>query len=131
MLCPVLSRMLLLAMRTSTPSHELLNVPTRDSTWARGFVAVAPGDGSAVSSTDVRQTHPRPPGRVTLHVSTDLLVPGLLEKRSHELLTLLLGKRKENKKKGRKKEKLIFFNLWLFFPFSPPCYEWDCHLTFL
>ena len=101
-------------MRTSTPSRELLTVLTRDSTWAKGFVAVASGDGSALSSTDRRQTHPRPLGRVSLHVSPDLLIPGLLERRSHKLVTLLFRKRQEKEKKRRKKGELIFINLWLF-----------------
>lgn len=112
----MLSRRLLLAVRTSTPSHELLTVLTRDSTWARGFVAVASGDGSALSSTDRRQTHPQPPGWVSLHVTPDLLVPGLLVRWSHKLVTLLFRKRQEKEKKGRKKGKLIFVDLWLFPP---------------
>lgn len=114
----MLSRRLLLAVRTSTPSHELLTVLTRDSTWARGFVAVASGDGSALSSTDRRQTHPRPPGRVSLHVSPDLLFPGLLERWSHKLVTLLFRKKARERKEREEERKIDFVDLWLF-PFSP------------
>lgn len=104
MLCTVLSGMFLLAMRTCTPSCELLNVSIKDFTLGQRVPGCGPGYWSVLSFADIRQTHPW-----SLYFSIDLLIPRLLKRWSHKLLTLLFKKGKGRKIEGEKN--LLFFFL--------------------
>lgn len=86
--------------------------------WVRGFVAVAQGCLPCSELHECQVSVPRGPQGRALYIGTDLLVPGLLKRQSLELHTPLFKKGKRKEKERGQREKLIFFNLWLF-PFLP------------
>lgn len=102
MLCTLLSRMLLLGMRTCKPSCEFLNVPIKDSTLGQRVPGCGPGYWSVLSFTDIRQTHPVVPYISALTSSSHGCQKG------GAASCLLFCSEKEREGKERRKKNLFF-----------------------